>query len=56
MNHSTQYYEKQAAISHAKYTTAINIGEDKVAAKELADYEDYIAMLKQAMQAQNPTS
>jgi hypothetical protein len=45
------YYTKKALIAHARYTAAIDSGEDKIAAKEWASYEDYQAMLKYANNA-----
>ena len=46
-----EYYQKRATIAHARYTAAIDSGEDKLAAKEWANYEDYQAMLKYANNA-----
>tara|TARA_R110000744_G_scaffold80855_1_gene158911 strand:- start:287 stop:439 length:153 start_codon:yes stop_codon:yes gene_type:complete len=41
------YYEKQSKISHEKYTAAANIGEDDIAKKELANYQNYQELIKQ---------
>jgi hypothetical protein len=41
------YYEKQSKISYEKYTAAANIGEDDIAKKELANYQNYQELIKQ---------
>lgn len=48
-----EYYKEKSLIAHARYTAAIDSGEDKIAAKEWASYEDYQVLLKYA---NSPTS
>lgn len=48
-----EYYTEKSIIAHARYTAAIDSGEDKVAVKEWAHYEDYQILLKYA---NSPTS
>jgi hypothetical protein len=43
-----EYYTEKSTIAHARYTAAIDSGEDKIAAKEWAHYEDYKTLLKYA--------
>ena len=50
---TAQYYKEKLIIAHARYVAAIDSGEDKIAAKEWASYEDYQVLLKYA---NNPTS
>jgi cell division septum initiation protein DivIVA len=43
-----EVYTEKSTIAHARYTAAIDSGEDKIAAEEWAHYQNYNALLKHA--------